>query len=84
MKKFALFATAAAMVAVSAPAQAATVTFPVTSPSPGGVITLNPAGPGEVAGFLGFDVSGTGDFLATLTFVNPFTSAMLGGVQFRW
>ena len=79
MKKFALFATAAAMVAVSAPAQAATVTFPVTSPSPAGVITLLPTGPGEVAGFLGFDVSGTGDFLATLTFVNPFANATAGG-----
>ena len=79
MKKFALFATAAAMVAVSAPAHAATVTFPVTSPSPAGVITLNPAGPGEVAGFLGFDVTGTGDFLASLTFVNPFANATAGG-----
>ncbi len=79
MNKLALLATAAAMVAVAAPAQAATVTFPVTSPSPAGVITLNPAGPGEVAGFLGFDVTGTGDFLATLTFVNPFAFATAGG-----
>lgn len=79
MNKYALLATAAAMVAVAAPAQAATVTFPATSPSPGGVIVLNPAGPGEVAGFLGFDVTGTGDFLASLTFVNPFAFATAGG-----
>jgi hypothetical protein len=79
MNKLALFATAAAMVAVAAPAQAATVTFPITSPSPAGAIVLNPAGPGEVAGFLGFDVTGAGDFLASLTFVNPFANATAGG-----
>lgn len=79
MKNLAFFATAAAMAAIAVPAQAATVTFPVTSPSPAGAIVLNPAGPGEVAGFLGFDVTGTGDFLATLTFLNPFVNAMAGG-----
>lgn len=79
MNKLALLATATAMVAIAAPAQAATVTFPVTSPSPAGTIVLNPAGPGEVAGFLGFDVTGTGEFLATLNFVNPFANALAGG-----
>lgn len=79
MNKFALCATAAVMAAVAVPASAATVTFPATSSSPAGVITLTPAGPGEVAGFLGFDVTGTGDFIANLTFTNPFTNASAGG-----
>lgn len=70
---------AAAAVFVTVPASAATVTFPASSPSPAGTIVLNPAGPGEVAGFLGFDVTGTGEFLASLTFVNPFTNAQAGG-----
>ncbi len=78
MNKFAFLAAGAAF-ALAVPASAATVTFPVTSPSPAGVITLNPAGPGVVSGFLGFDVTGTGDFLASLTFVNPFANATAGG-----
>lgn len=78
MNKFAFFAASAA-IALAVPASAATVTFPVTSPSPAGVVTLNPAGTDVVSGFVGFDVTGTGDFLASLTFVNPFANANAGG-----
>ena len=79
MIRHALLAAGAATALCAVPASAATVTFPATSPSPGGVITLNPAGTDVVSGFLGFDVSGTGDFVATLTFLNPFANATAGG-----
>lgn len=77
-KQTALAAVAAAAF-YAAPAAAATVTFDATSPSPGGVIVLVPNGPNAASGFLGFDVTGTGDFEAVLTFVNPFANATAGG-----
>lgn len=79
LNKLYLLASGAAIALAAVPASAATVTFPDTGPNPGGVIELNPAGPGELGGVLGFDVSGTGDFLATLTFFNPFDVATAGG-----
>lgn len=79
MTRTTALALGAAIAAFAVPASAATVTYPATSPSPGGVITLNPAGPDTVSGFLGFDVTGTGDFIATLTFLNPFANASAGG-----
>ncbi|WP_133365026.1 PEPxxWA-CTERM sorting domain-containing protein [Qipengyuania sediminis] len=79
MFKHAFLAAGAAAALFAVPGSAATVVFPGTSPSPAGVITLNPAGPNEVSGFLGFDVVGTGEFFATLTFINPFANATAGG-----
>lgn len=72
MKTSLLIATAVALVA--APASAATVvTFGPMNP--GGVVTLAPAGAGAVASPISFDVSGTGDFSVTFSFLNPFASA---------
>lgn len=79
MNKFAFLAAGAATALFAVPASAATVTFPATSPSPAGMVVLTPAGPDVVSGFLGFDVTGTGDFLASLTFLNPFANATAGG-----
>ena len=79
MFKQAVFAAAAATALFAVPASAATVTFDVSSPSPAGVIVLSPAGPNSVAGFLGFDVTGEGDFVANFTFVNPYDPAAAGG-----
>lgn len=77
-KAFALAGLAAGAVAIAAPAAAATtVTF--TSASPGGAVTLDPAGSGAVAGDFGFNVSGTGTFTVTFSFTNPFNPAAANG-----
>lgn len=47
--------------------------------NPAGVVLLTPAGPGAVASQIGFDVSGTGDFTVTFTFINPYPSAAANG-----
>lgn len=75
MKK--LLLAAAAAIVVSSPAVAATVVYGPMNP--GGVVTLNPAGPGAVASPIAFDVTGTGDFTAIFTFTNPFTAAVANG-----
>lgn len=81
MFKYAALAAVAATAFYALPATAATVIMNAPgTPSPGGVITLNPLGPNQVAGFLGFDVTGdAGVFSATFTFDNPFTPAAAGG-----
>lgn len=73
-----LFFALAATAAVGAmPAHAATVTFGAINP--GGVISLEPAGPGAVSSALSFDVQGSGLFSAVLSFLNPFDTATAGG-----
>jgi len=44
--------------------------------NPGGNVTLSPAGPGAVSSAISFDVIGTGDFVATFNFTNPFNPAV--------
>lgn len=77
MNKF-IFAGALAAAALVAPAQAATVVN-YTSVSPGGNVTLDPAGSGAVAGDFGFTVSGTGTFTVTFYFTNPYSTAAANG-----
>lgn len=77
MFKQAVFAALAATAFVAAPASAATVVY--GGMNPGGAVTLEPAGPGAVSSAISFDVSGTGAFTATFTFVNPFNPAAAGG-----
>ncbi|WP_133365027.1 FxDxF family PEP-CTERM protein [Qipengyuania sediminis] len=74
MFKHAALAAVAATALFAVPASAATVVY-----TSGTAITLSPAGPNEVAGFLGFDVTGTGDFTATFTFTNPYNPAGANG-----
>lgn len=74
MFKHAALAALAATAFVAVPASAADVVY-----TNGQTITLTPAGPNSVAGFLGFDVTGTGDFVATFNFTNPFNPAAAGG-----
>jgi hypothetical protein len=78
MKKLLIAAGAAAsLVTMAAPASAATVVYGAMNP--GGVVTLLPAGPGAVAKAIEFDVTGTGDFTAVFSFLNPFSSASANG-----
>lgn len=78
MKTIYLALAAASAVALAAPASAqTTVTFGAMNP--GGVVALAPAGPGAVAAPISFDVSGTGPFAVTFSFLNPFSSATASG-----
>ena len=76
-KNFVMAGIAAGVVAIAAPASAATVVYGAINP--GGVVTLTPAGPGAVASPISFDVSGAGAFTATFTFTNPFSPAAANG-----
>lgn len=67
---------ASAMVAMSSAASAATTVCGAVNPGTAVcAVTLTPAGPGAVAGPISFDVTGTGDFSATFSFINPFSEA---------
>lgn len=69
-----LLSGVAAVFVASVPASAATVVYGAANP--GGNVTLTPAGPGSVSSSITFDVSGTGAFLATFNFDNPFSVAI--------
>ena len=71
------FVVAAIAAMVAAPVSAATVTYGSTTP--GGVVTLTPAGPGAIASPISFDVTGTGPFAAVFTFFNPYPTARGNG-----
>lgn len=75
MFKNVALAAAAAVAFTAVPASAAT-TVTYRSTNPGGVVTLDPAGPDALSGLLGFNVSGdAGAFSVTFYFDNPFDPA---------
>jgi len=73
MRKSLIVGGLAAAILASSPGFAATVIYGAANP--GGNVSLIAAGPGALSNSISFDVSGTGNFIATLNFDNSLSGA---------